>query len=473
MSEEQGGPHTTAEGPGSLLTARLLSRGTDSLGLIDVRRAERHYARIMDWLAGRTPLLERLRTRYGLAEGQGMTGLAFAEPRGWEGAQTGGEGINLSVKQDVHLSTTHVNNLAAAPDSPNAPAAEQIFTLAAHIPDDDAAAPTEAKRIARRGVPTFSPASPATGRDTAASRGPGEVVGREQGEVSRPLVELTFPVEERASDNAPTPTPRPAMKPAQQSTSAPMPRAIPSVEERVTPSTAEQDKPLTRGSTVTSDADVVNIASTASGPTGAAQPNVPRVIESRVNESSDADAVPLLQSSRAVVVNEAVGTASLRSGTASDAKGVADGVKVIEAAKVTAASIEGVKLPVAGETRAASVSFETPRPLAQARETRAAETHEFAGAARPPEHLRAQPPLPLAAHPAAAERAEMPHRHHDDSHAFTRAPAPDATETYMPGHAPAQARAEEINVRRLTEQVSRHLTRRLLVERERRGLGRK
>ncbi|HEX7313603.1 MAG TPA: hypothetical protein VF297_06760 [Pyrinomonadaceae bacterium] len=482
MSDEQGEPKTTAEGPGSLLTARLLSRGTDSLGLIDVRGAERHYARIMDWLAARNPLLEHLRTRYGLTEGEGMTGLAFAEPMNREGARDGGENINLSA--------TSASNFNAAPVSQTAPAAEQIFTLAAHVPDDSAdAAPTETKRIARRGVPTFSPARPDPDPDAGASRVRGEVVSQEQGEAFKPLVELTVPTHERArdlqspspfkethaansesSDSAQTPRPRHAPNPAQESTLSHAPRTVPSVEERVTPSTTEQDRPRARGSTGTSDAAVVN------NPTAAATPGVPRVNESRVNESTGADAVPLVPASRAqvgtrervdasgaVVVNEAQGTTLNKSVAA-------EGMNIIaEGAKGT-----GVKLPVAGETRTASASFATPRPLAQARELRApaGETHEFAGdSVRASGYQRAQPPLPLAANPAAVERVEPSHQRGDDKPAVKHASSSGVTETFTPGRAAAPA--DDINVQRLTEQVSRHLARRLLVERERRGLGRK
>ena len=466
MSDEQSEPHTTAEGPNSLLTARLLSRGTDSLGLIDVRGAERHYARIMDWLAGRTPLVERLRERYGLTEGQAMNGLAFAEPKSWGGAQDS-EPINLSNTQGSVHPATSAGKLDAAPGSLNAPPAEQIFTLSAHVPDDtDGTAPTESKRISRRGVPTFSPATPEPGG--IINHEPREVVCREQVEGFKPLVE---PTQERAFDLQPapplrespatrvaevaqTPTPRPATNPARESTPFSTRQTMPSVEERVTPSTVEQDIPLASGKNETPDVAVVSKQTVVSKRPGTVKSGVPRV-----NESSSADAATRLPTSRTPF-----STSERRDATGAfvvdGAHGSAEG-----AARRSASSV-GLKLPVAGETLAASVSFESPRPLAQAREIRAhaAETHELA------RDIRA---LPLAQSPAAFERDEPVRRQKDASTAVSRESSSGVTETYTTSRTAVPPRVEEMNVRRLTEQVSRHLTRRLLVERERRGLGRK
>jgi hypothetical protein len=122
----------------------------------------------------------------------------------------------------------------------------------------------------------------------------------------------------------------------------------------------------------------------------------------------------------------------------------------------------------------AGAQLETPRPLAQARETRAQAGEMHAGdSGRASENLHARTPLPLAPSPAAPERAEPERRRHDDAPAVTRASSPGVAETFTPGRAAAGTRAAELNVQRLTEQVSRHLARRLLIERERRGLGRR
>jgi len=155
MSDPAGWHPQTAEGlaggvraPDSRLTERLLARGTRPLGVIDVRRAEAHYARIVDWLAARTPLLEHLRARYGLTEGEGASALSLAFADAGTGEFAHAPGVGLSAG-DVGLS------LSAVPEAFTARAAETSVTYTAHVPEDSAA-PAEAKRIARRGVPVFS-----------------------------------------------------------------------------------------------------------------------------------------------------------------------------------------------------------------------------------------------------------------------------------------------------------------------------
>lgn len=448
MSDEKGEPiPTNAEpGPDSPLTARLLSRATDSLGLIDVRGAEQHYARIMDWLAGRTPLLERLRTRYGLTEGEGLTGLAFAEPRGWDGAHFGDEGVNLS----------------AAPAAFNAPAAEQIFTHVAHVPDDPDDEPTEVKRIARRGVPTFSSTSSETDPAAVASHKPVEVVRHEPGELFRPALELTVTNQEQARDLQ---SPAPVRETPAAQMSATHPASLPSIEERAATPSTEPERTLARtGSTSTStvksppthptetnDTADVNNSTDVQEPRRDAKPFVPRV-----TESSRPDALTLPNTSRTTstfVADEAKELPLDRGGAAEGVKG-------------RASTGKATRLPVAGETRAASVSAEMPHPLAHAREIQAADS----GRASTSPHA----PLPLAQSHAAVERAEAPRRQNDNAPAVTRASSSSGVvETYTPARARTHARADELNVQRLTEQVSRHLARRLLVERERRGWGRK
>ena len=96
--------------------------------------------------------------------------------------------------------------------------------------------------------------------------------------------------------------------------------------------------------------------------------------------------------------------------------------------------------------------------------------------------LHAQAPLPLAAGPAAAVRGEPSFRQNgsasavlqqnEDAHAVSRGSSGGA-ETFAPGRTRAGGRPDDVNIQRLTEQVSRHLARWLLVERERRGWGRK
>ena len=137
-----------------------------------------------------------------------------------------------------------------------------------------------------------------------------------------------------------------------------------------------------------------------------------------------------------------------------------------EGAKRPASDVAGVKVLVASETQAASASVGTPLPLAQAREM---PTGDFG---RESPSLHAQSPLPLASSPVGVGRDEAVRRQNDSAPAVTRGASVGA-ETFTPVRTRASARAEEINVGRLTEQVSRHLARRLLVERERRGLGKR
>ena len=63
--------HRDPEQP-NILLERLLRRRDQSIGMIDVRHAQSHYARIVDWMAERFPLLAELSERHGLnREGEG------------------------------------------------------------------------------------------------------------------------------------------------------------------------------------------------------------------------------------------------------------------------------------------------------------------------------------------------------------------------------------------------------------------
>jgi hypothetical protein len=59
----------------SPLIERLLRRRTEPIGIIDVRHAQAHYARIAGWIAARFPLLAELAARHGLS-GEGKAGAA-------------------------------------------------------------------------------------------------------------------------------------------------------------------------------------------------------------------------------------------------------------------------------------------------------------------------------------------------------------------------------------------------------------
>ena len=465
-------PLTEEPTPDSRLTERLLARATQSLGVIDVRRAERHYARIMDWLAARTPLVEHLRSRYGLTEGEGLKGLGLA----FADAQGSDQSINLS----------------ASPDGFTSPA-EQLFTFVAQVAADSAAAETKSRRIARRGVPTFSHANSETDSVAGARQERGEVVRQERGEVVKPALERAKPNQEQTRDsNAPSsvkeipaatvevPGARAASTPAEESIPSPTRRNVLSVEERETVSMAEQDKTLARGeesltsagelipkrparsargSNVANDSTNANDANDANESGRAAKPNALRVAESS-GASTLAPETPARapfgarerkSAAGAFVESEEVATTLRRRGAT-------------EGAKRSASETAGVKTFVASGTQAASVSEETHLPLARAREIHAGDFGSESAT------LHAQSPLPLAASPVGVERNEATRRQNGSAHAVMQ-DSSGVAETFAPSR--ARAGADEINVERLTEQVSRHLARRLLVERERRGLGRK
>lgn len=475
MTEETTPQEPAAEGPtaeetarAARLTERLLARATHPLGLIDVRRAERHYARVMDWLAARTPLVEHLRSRYGLMEDEGSAtlGLAFADAHESEGAV----------------------NLYAAPDRFTSRDAGHLFTAVAQIPDDSAAQ-TGAKRIARRGVPTFSHAGSET--DSAARQERNEVASHERSggvrqeqvevfemdrseifeldrsEVFRPAHGRAEPNQEQAraplshssakeipAANAgasasradvQTPRTRAARAPSEESAPAPTQTVtrlpILSVEESAMFSTGEQDKTLARGTTVVNETKDADGATVASESRGAAKPDA-----SSVSESSGASARPPATPSRAHV-----------------------GVRENKSAAVADAEIEEEELTLGRGVEGRGAR----RPVSGAAGERVLVTIEIPAddPRRESPTLHAQSPLPLASAPSAPAREEAARR--QNVSASIAAPPPPAAETFTHGRGRAGARAEEINVERLTEQVSRHLARRLQVERERRRLGRR
>lgn len=403
--------------PDPRLAARLLARAQDSAGLIDVRGAEQHYERIMDWLAARTPLLERLRTRYGLVEGDGINGLVFAEAWGREGLHAGAAELNLS----------------AAPSGLDVPAVEQIVTRVARIPADPTPEPTELKRIARRGVPTFSPApsEPGTKRERE------EAVRYEQVEVFRPVPEPTLTNRGQARElQSPSPAREvPAANPAQGSTAPPARRALRTFEERAAP-------PLARGVAPSVEASKPNPARPYETNAAAVIHNTSGTNAPRVNESPRTNVLPPMPNS----------TAQLRARDSAPfeemplEQGAPEGRK--------ASSNLNAGLPVTAET---------PRPLAHAMEICAPDP------VRASPSLHAQTPLPLALNSTTPERSEAPRGQKEAGPAVTRTSASAAPETFTPAQPRTPARADEIDVQRLAEQVSRHLERKLLVERERRG----
>src|SRR5947208_3464006 len=96
------------------LTERLLRRHTESLGLIDVRQPQQHYARTAGWVAQRFVLLDHWRTRYGNYEdaASANAGLVFATP-----------GQPIAEPSRVHASPTQLARMVTPADAPQ-PSAE-------------------------------------------------------------------------------------------------------------------------------------------------------------------------------------------------------------------------------------------------------------------------------------------------------------------------------------------------------------
>lgn len=479
MSDATGEHSQTAKGPAreSRLTERLLARGTLPLGLIDVRRAESYYARIMDWLAARTPLLEHLKARYGLAEGEGLKGLslAFADARTWEGEHADGGPINFSA---VGGGVTLADGQGALAER----SVEGLVTYVAHVPEARAEQ-AEAKRIARRGFPTFSSADPVMQhRDAGMRTHPDETARPQQsGSVTQGGSAPTIPVHGGSSlelagshpeqagahperggtnvevlrgshaapsvkeipaatgeahdargDGAPLTPPRTASVATPESTQLPTLQLAQSAEGRATTPTAEPDKGLepARG-----------------------RPGVPSVKE-----------LPVAQTRAGSEMQKPLTSAGVLLPARPDSPGGygAPGDDALAPASPTRAAVD------VREMRAPDAPAESPLPLARAREL-------------PTESSRSEAPLPLAANPVSVERGESVGRQNDSVAAAkaTQVPAavammqvpPVVAETITPGGNGRGAQAGGVNVERLTEQVSRHLARRLLVERERRRMG--
>jgi hypothetical protein len=444
MSDSKDEPTQSAResAPDSALAERLLARGTRSLGVIDVRHTESQYARIMDWLAGRTPLLEHLRSRYGLTEDDraGSLSLAFADAHGQARAQGSDEAFNLS----------------AAPDRPTAPVAEQFFTAVAHVPEDLAAPPTETKRISRRGIPTFSHVSSETRSGAGAHR------EREEGVESTPEQVSLSPGRARGLQ-AP-----PSVKEISGASTTGAAQTLGSLS-----SSSEQASVSSTGRAVTAR------AFSANGEREAANPNVPRVTESSNVKPLPLEAVAMRVRGQvgerrevkgADVTSEEGEPTFKRRGAAEDAK--AQTVKTETGTTLVAREMEAATVSVEATSRSA----ETRLPLAQAREMPADTFKHDRGVSLSQSPLTlAASPLTLAASQNDGERTQATQTRRASANGAdaVRQVSADGTETFTTGHGRASGKSAGVNVERLTEQVSRHLARRVLVERERRGLGKR
>ncbi|MFL6337417.1 MAG: hypothetical protein ACJ754_29305 [Pyrinomonadaceae bacterium] len=476
MSDPAGGHPQTAEGPArvSRLTERLLARGTRPLGLIDVRRAESHYARIMDWLARRTPLLEHLMSRYGLTEGEGATALslAFADARAieGEGAPEAVGGSDLSTVPE-----------AFAPDAFTPRAAEGLVTYVARVPEDFAVQ-TEAKRIRRRGVPTPSRPDTETRPPDAGAHTQLNEDARQRQSWSDPTTPKRFePSPEPASSHpeqsvqgvevpegsqaAPSVKEIPiATAEAQELQGVGAPLAFSSLPPEATQSPVQRHPAPTEGRAAAPMAESETALETERGRRAVSvvkEIDVPSVKETPAAEALKGSETQNSLTSAGVLIPASPG-ASLGY--------VAPGNNTSASGTPAQAAESGATSHAPGdvrETRASGAPLEKFLPLARAREIPADDSRRES----PTPHT--QSPLPLLAHAVGTERGAGSVPQIDAATAPTQV-TPVVAEMIKPGGESTNARAGGgVNVERLTEQVSRHLARRLLVERERRGMSKR
>src|SRR3977135_4033567 len=85
MNDEPDQVDGSAHGPQtSALCERLFRRHSESIGIINVREAERLYERIIGWIAGRYSLLEQLLSRYRMDDLSGDGQPFVLEQSFWE-----------------------------------------------------------------------------------------------------------------------------------------------------------------------------------------------------------------------------------------------------------------------------------------------------------------------------------------------------------------------------------------------------
>lgn len=169
----QTGTETFDDAPSSTLVTRLHSRLTASNGLIDVRHAQQHYARLTQWIARRFPLLGYFQNRYAL-EGEAATNShALVMQQQWHDEQqqhwqqAGAQATGAVDRYTARLSpappadgaamSPMTNAFASSPSSrpwpaPGTPLAMPTpFNQSTHAPPPDVAPSSQEKlRISRR-----------------------------------------------------------------------------------------------------------------------------------------------------------------------------------------------------------------------------------------------------------------------------------------------------------------------------------
>ncbi len=448
------------------LTERLLARAHEPLGLIDVSEARARYARIMDWVAARLALVEHLRARYGLSEEAAWGELALAGTLGQtrsENLDSVNEVAATSYDLTHAISSAELTRAAEAEGTTHAP--EAFAAAQATTPH---AAPQESVRIGRRGAPVFSQLDPATG---ARAREAGPTNDQRRGETR----------ERRRGDAEPQAAPPQAAPERRELTLARAPELSESAAEanqarkaarQGTPD--ETAHPASPKEPAGTSAPKVSEASPSGGETAHAPSSrmaspppldLPLVAvalpEPRERQSTaQAEAAP----------EEAVATFARRDVLAGATKRAAEGKRsaieadaTVKAAKTTVAEVADATVKAA-KNSAAEVK---DSPRARAKEiTSAATGHEsltYVTAGH----------MPLAASRGEGAREPATTSSQQQGSAQTGAqPVKSASaggvETFSAAGGPT--RAVEVNVGRLAEQVSRRLARRLLVERERRGM---
>lgn len=123
----------------SALAERLIRRGTEPLGVIDVRYAEEKYSRIVRWLGRHSALLDHLRSRYGVEEAPASAEHLFA--------------IQQPLGQQVNVYSTTIQSplLAGEPRAVAEPRAA-TYDASQHLPWGDARPSSLAQVIAERSV---------------------------------------------------------------------------------------------------------------------------------------------------------------------------------------------------------------------------------------------------------------------------------------------------------------------------------
>ncbi|MFL6274364.1 MAG: hypothetical protein ACJ74G_04070 [Blastocatellia bacterium] len=155
------------------VSERLWQRVSAPLGVIDVRYAQQKYFRIMQWLEGRTALLDYLRSRYRVEEMQAGSEPVFAAPHPSD------EAVNIfstavqSVSPDAQAEATPTETPHDQSGWGKRPSglAEVLAAHSAKPPMEPEAAPEGSFRISRR-PPTMLPESAASSPASSPGRPP-------------------------------------------------------------------------------------------------------------------------------------------------------------------------------------------------------------------------------------------------------------------------------------------------------------